>query len=83
MPCAWFIFLVKLRMDMKTYLKQAAPEQREALAAAVASSVSYLYVIAGGHRKAGPKLCKALVVAEPKLTLGELRPDIWGVATGQ
>lgn len=67
-------------MDMKTYLKQAPPEEREALAAAVKSSVGYFYLIAGGHRNAGTDLCKALVAKEPKLTLSDLRPDIWGDA---
>ena len=62
---------------MKTYLKQAAPEERKALAVVVGSSVGYFYLIAGGHRKAGIELCKALVKAEPKLTLHGLRPDIW------
>ena len=70
-------------MDMKTYLKQATPEEREKLAKAVSSSVAYFYQIAGGHKKPGPALCKALVRAEPKLTLGELRPDIWTRETGR
>lgn len=64
-------------MDMKTYLKQASPDERQALAAKVESSVAYFYLIGGGHRNAGKDLCKALAAAEPKLTLHELRPDIW------
>lgn len=64
-------------MDMKTYLQQATPEEREALAVAVKSSVGYFYLIGGGHRRASPSLCKRLVEAEPKLTLPALRPDIW------
>ena len=58
-------------------MKQATPEQREHLASRVGSSVAYFYQIAGGHKKAGPKLCKKLVAAEPLFTLPELRPDIW------
>lgn len=65
-------------MDMKTYLRQSTPEQREALAAAVSSSVGYFYLIGGRHKKPGTNLCQKLVEAEPKLTLYELRPDIWG-----
>lgn len=65
---------------MKTYLQQASPEEREALAAAVKSSVGYFYLIGGGHRRASPALCKRLVGAEPKLTLCALRPDIWAAA---
>jgi DNA-binding transcriptional regulator YdaS (Cro superfamily) len=64
-------------MDMKTFIRQATPEQREHLAKRVGSSVAYFYQIAGGHKKAGPKLCQKLVAAEPRLTLSELRPDIW------
>jgi hypothetical protein len=64
-------------MDMKTYLKQAAPDEREALAVIVKSSVGYFYLIGGGHRNPSNRLCKKLVAAEPKLTLCELRPDIW------
>lgn len=66
-------------MDMKTYLQQAKPDERDALAAAVGSSVGYFYLIGGGHRRASAGLCKRLVGAEPKLTLTELRPDIWAV----
>ena len=65
---------------MKNYLKQATPVARETLAVTAGTSVAYLYLICGGHRRAGPELCKKLVAAEPKLTLPELRPDIWGVA---
>ncbi len=62
---------------MKNYLKQAAPCDRKILADAAGTSVAYLYLIGGGHRRAGPELCKKLVAAEPKLTLCDLRPDIW------
>lgn len=64
-------------MDMKTYLKQAAPDEREALAVEAQTSVAYLYAIGGGHKKPGTGLCQSLVAAEPKLTLHELRPDVW------
>ena len=62
---------------MKTYLRQAADAERRALAQTVESSVGYLYLIGGGHRRPSTKLCKKLVEAEPKLTLPELRPDVW------
>ena len=67
-------------MDMKKYLKQAAPYDRKTLADAAGTSVAYLYLIGGGHRRAGPELCKKLVAAEPKLTLCDLRPDIWALS---
>lgn len=62
---------------MKNYLKQAAPCDRKTLADVAGTSVAYLYLIGGGHRRAGSELCKKLVAAEPKLTLCDLRPDIW------
>ena len=64
-------------MDMKSYLQQATPQQREQLATEVDSSVGYFYMIAGGHRRPGTALCKALVAHEPRLSLRELRPDVW------
>lgn len=67
-------------MDMKTYLKQATPDARKALAGITGTSVGYLYLIGGGHRRPGPELCKKLVAAESKLSLTELRPDIWAAA---
>lgn len=62
---------------MKTYLRSVAPEDRELLAEKVACSVAYFYQIAGGHRKPSAKLCKKLIEFEPRLSLAELRPDIW------
>ncbi|MGE5650925.1 MAG: hypothetical protein ACM34A_12080 [Bacillota bacterium] len=62
---------------MKAYMQQSTPEEREKLAKEVGSTVGYFYQIAGGHKRPGPSLCKSLVAAEPRLTLGELRPDIW------
>jgi hypothetical protein len=67
-------------MDMKTYLKQASAEERATLAKAVGSSVGYFYLIGGGHRHASVGLCRRLVEAERKLTLEELRPDIWATS---
>lgn len=73
-----YLFGKVVPMDMKTYLQQASPVQREELARAVSSSVGYFYLIGGRHRRPSSKLAQALVIAEPKLTLPELRPDIWG-----
>jgi hypothetical protein len=68
-------------MDMKTYLQQATKAEREQLAALVDSSVAYFYQIGGNHKAPGGGFCKRLVAAEPKLTLHELRPDLWEPAT--
>lgn len=65
---------------MKTFLKQASPTEREALAEEVGTSVGYLYLLAGDHRRPSPALCHRLVAAQGKLSLSELRPDIWVAA---
>lgn len=64
-------------MDMKTYLKTVSAVERIELAKKVDRSAAYFYQIAGGHRKPGSSLCILLVKHEPRLTLAELRPDIW------
>lgn len=65
-------------MDMQTLLRSLEPDGREQLAKSAKTSVGYLYLIAGGHRNPSPKLAKKLVEADPRLTLAELRPDLWG-----
>lgn len=75
-----YLFGKVASMDMKTYLKQATPDEREVTASAAGTSVGYLYLIAGGHRRPSTDLTKRLVEAEPKLTLSGLRPDIWEIA---
>lgn len=62
---------------MKTFLQQSTPEQREALAQEVKSSVAYFYQIAGGHKQPSTKLSRAIAEADPRITLSELRPDVW------
>ncbi len=72
-------------MNMKIWMKKASQEQRDALAAEANTSVGYLWQLAGGHRRAGVDMAKALVKASIKvtpdsaLTLDGLRPDIWGL----
>lgn len=65
------------------------PAERNRLAAAVGCSPKYLYQVATGvidmktgkSRQMGPELCRRIVEAEPRLTLHELRPDIWEPVT--
>jgi hypothetical protein len=70
-------------MDLKTYFQTSTPAEREALAEKVGYSVDYLYLCTripkkGKPRQPGPDLCKALVAADSRFTLAELRPDLWG-----
>ncbi len=64
-------------MDLKTYFQITKPAERDALAARCETSANYLYLAARGKRNVGPSLAKRLVEEEPRLTLHELRPDIW------
>ncbi len=65
-------------MDMRTLLRSMREPERQALAAKVDSSVGYLRLIAGGHRRPSTDLAKKLVEADRRLSLAELRPDVWG-----
>lgn len=65
-------------MDMRTLLRSMTEPERQVLAAKVDSSVGYLRLIAGGHRRPSTDLAKKLVEADGRLSLAELRPDVWG-----
>lgn len=65
-------------MDLRTYFLTTKPDERRALAEKIGRSVEYLYLCTRPGRKPGVKLCKALVDADPRFTLAELRPDLWG-----
>ena len=58
-------------------------EQREAFAREVsrAGSVGYLYLVAGGHRRASPELAKRIERASAgAVKKSDLRPDIFEVS---
>lgn len=65
-------------MNLREYFLATKPAEREKLAQAVGTSVNYLRNCSVGVRQPGPALCFRLVAKEPRLTLAELRPDIWG-----
>ena len=65
-------------MDLRTYFKTTKPADRKAFADALGINVDYLYLCSRGTRKPGPDLCKRIVDKDPRFTLAELRPDIWG-----
>lgn len=65
-------------MDLKTYFKQTKRPDREAFAQSLGVNHDYLYHCARGARRPGPELCKEIVRQDPRFTLAELRPDIWG-----
>lgn len=65
-------------MDLKAYFEATKPKERRVLAATCGTSEEYLRFCANGYRQPGHELARKLVAAEPRLTLAELRPDIWG-----
>ncbi|WP_148716852.1 helix-turn-helix domain-containing protein [Chitinolyticbacter meiyuanensis] len=60
-------------------LSELTVAERNGLADEVGKSRVYLYQCAAGIRQPSPKLCRELVAKEPRLTLAELRPDLWAV----
>jgi len=63
-------------MSFKRDWQGLKAEEKRAFARAADTTVGYLSLIAGGHRKAGPKLAERLVAASGNvLQLEDLRPD--------
>lgn len=71
-------------MDAKQWSKSTSKDEKEAVCDLVGTSRPYISQIANGVRQPSVELSKALVEASAKvtpdraLTLGGLRPDIWG-----
>lgn len=66
-------------MNMREWLAQADKAERERVARAANTKVSYFGQIAGNHRLPSPVLARALHEAtDGKLSMYELRPDIFG-----
>lgn len=67
-------------------LRDLPTKERDALADRVGINRKYLYQVATGAidaktgqpRQPSTNLCRRLVVADPRLTLAEMRPDVWG-----
>lgn len=66
-------------MNLKTYLEPLSIPERAEFAARAGTSPLYVYMLATGRKRPGPKICKALRDASSgAVTLAELRPDLWG-----
>lgn len=65
-------------MDLRTYFLQTKPAERKEFAEKLGVHIDYLYHCSRGERKPGTNLCKLIVELDPRFTLAELRPDIWG-----
>lgn len=69
------------RMTLKELMKVLTHEEKHSLARRAETDYIYLFQCAGtgpNSRRPSPALAKRLVAADPRLTLAELRPDIWG-----
>jgi hypothetical protein len=67
-------------MTLRELLDVLSAEEKRSLAAAAQTEYIYLFQLAAGARTPSPKLARRLVEADNRLTLAELRPDIWGQA---
>lgn len=66
-------------MELSEYLKSMNQEERANFAKRIGTTLGYLNLIRGGHRRLGPSLAKKFVsAAGGKVSLAEIRPDIWG-----
>lgn len=66
-------------MNMREFLNAIDQAERERFAKNAQTSVGYLWLLAGDHRRPSPKLARRLHEASGgRMTLAELRPDLWG-----
>ena len=67
-------------MDARKFIDKYGKDEATRVAESAGSRYVYLTQIASGHRKPSPKLARRLVeVSKGRLTLRDLRPDIWTV----
>lgn len=64
-------------MNLLQLKESAGIEGLAALAKVAGTNQKYLSQCAHGHRKPSPRLAKKLAAADRRLTLAELRPDIY------
>lgn len=71
-------------MNLREAWASMSPERKQAFAKACGTSYTYISQCTGtgpGARQPSVKLCRRMVDADPRLTLEELRPDVWGPGT--
>lgn len=71
-------------MGFQTYWRSLDADEKRKYAKRAKTSVGYLYLVAGGHRKAGPELAGRMVTAgEGEVELHDIRPDWAKLANGR
>lgn len=64
-------------MELKDYLRKLSKEGREEFARQAHTSVGYLYLVAGGHRRASSEKARAIEAASGgEVSRKTLRPDL-------
>jgi hypothetical protein len=66
-------------MNLRQLLDVLSADEKVALAEAAGTERVYLHQLADGHRNPSPRLAQRLVKCDSRLTLAELRPDVWGL----
>lgn len=70
-------------MGFQSYWRGLDADGKRKYAKRSKTSVGYLYLVAGGHRKAGSDLARRMVAAgEGDLDLSDIRPDWAKLANG-
>lgn len=65
-------------MELRDYWLAMSTEDRQAFVDRAGTTISYMPLLTGGHRRPSPELARKLVEAsDGVLTLTALRPDIW------
>lgn len=78
------LFANVINMNLRDLLNILTPAEKVELAKRAETQHVYLIQCASGFRKPSPALCQRLVAADSRLTLAELRPDVYGaVAIGE
>lgn len=68
-------------MNLREAWASMTPGGKQAFAKACGTSYTYISQCTGsgpGARHLSVKLCRRMIAADPRLTLEELRPDVWG-----
>lgn len=67
-------------MKLRDLRETITRDEWNSLAQRAGCNPDYLYLCALGHRNVSPQLAQKLVRTDSRLTLHELRPDIWEMA---
>ena len=65
-------------MNLREFFLSLEIAERESFVKRAGTTLKYMPLLTGGHRRASPGLARRLCAAsDGNVTLAELRPDIW------